>query len=143
MIVKGKTIANELRATWPAIYLPWITDKKFIAPTLKEVETAIKLHEITFLKNIDNICECEDFADQLAARIHWQRIQEAQNNTLPKNELYSWAFGIAFGTKFYGWPDDHYLNICYTKKGFYLIEPQTNDFWKPNNTDDHIVIVKM
>jgi hypothetical protein len=143
MIITGTQIANELRATWPAIFLPWMTDRKFIAPELKEIKAAVKKHSVANLKVIDNICECEDLADQLCARIHWERIELAQQGKLKEEELYSWAFGIVFGTCFEGWDDNHVCNICYTESGLYLIEPQHNRFWIPNSTDDKIIIAKI
>ena len=143
MIISGTQIANELRVYWPAIFLPWMTDRHFIAPTLFDVQSAVKKHSVAGVKVISNISECEDLADQLNARIHWERIELAQNNKLNKSELYSWAFGIAFGSRFDGWDEYHTCNICYTEDGLYLIEPQHNRFWIPNKDDDQIIIVKI
>lgn len=143
MIISGIQIASELRKEWPAIYLPWMTDRKFIAPSFFDLQAAIKKHSVANLKIIDNISECEDLADQLSARIHWERMELAQKGKLKKSELYSWAFGIVFGTRFEGWDDPHTCNICYTEDGLFLIEPQHNRFWKPTNGDDQIIIVKI
>jgi hypothetical protein len=143
MIITSDQIAKELRARWPHIYLPWMTDRQFIAPALDEMKAAVARHSVADVGIIDNICECEDLSDQLNARIHWERIQQAHSGRIPKTEHWSWAFGITFGTQFFGWADSHVCNIGYTESGLYLIEPQHDTFWIPNSEDDKIIIAKI
>jgi hypothetical protein len=143
MKISSTIISDEIRNLWPNIYLPWLTDREYIAPKLQEVMEAVERCSVASLKTIDNISECEDFAEILAARIKEERIEKAQADLLPKEELLNWAFGFAFGDKFNAWQDYHYLNIFRVEEGLYLLEPQTHNYWKPTSADDNVIVAKI
>jgi hypothetical protein len=143
MKITSTVVSDELRTIWPSIYLPWLTDREYIAPTLQEVIDAVERCSVASLKTIDAISECEDFSEILAARIKMARIEKAQADLLKQEELFNWAFGIAFGDMFKAWREYHYLNIFRSEEGLYLLEPQTHEFWKPNAAEDNVILVKI
>ncbi|MHA2163494.1 MAG: hypothetical protein ACXACB_01995 [Promethearchaeota archaeon] len=143
MKISSTIISDEVRNLWPNIYLPWLTDREYIAPTIAEVMEAVERCSVASLKTIDNISECEDFAEILAARIKEERIEKAQANLLKQEELFNWAFGFAFGDKFRAWDEYHYLNIFRSEEGLRLLEPQTHNFWQPTSADDNVIVLKI
>ena len=80
--------------------------------------------------------ECEEFSLILHSAIK-------QKNIFDDKSKLTWAFGECIGRKFVGFKGVHSANVCLTKEGVYLIEPQTDAYWKADPVSDDIFFIKM
>lgn len=139
--------AGELRKVFldafPMLGFQGMRSKLYWIPSLEKVKNVLsetKVERQTFLPDIN---DCDSFSLQLHADVKRLRAIDAEMGRIPRDQWMPWAFGEAFGIRFRGIQEKHSLNICYTKSGIYLIEPQTDHLWQPNPNDDIVLLIWM
>jgi hypothetical protein len=120
-----------------------LSDPEWACPHRAELEAAIKEMGIERLSYIRHLFECEEFATALMTTARGRRATMAETGKLPREQWRNWPLGIVCGARFRGVDEDHWINICLTREGLYLIEPQTGDMWRPIAGEDEIYFLLM
>jgi len=144
MIKDSKYIKNKLLKEYPKLQKEniWLTDPFYLLPELKDLEISVKKNSVKDIQYYKNISECEEFSLFLHAKIKMERVQNVKD--IPDHEKYTWAFGEVIGYK-YGLmgKNIHQMNICFTKEGIKIIEPQSNKIENIDINKFDIFFVKM
>jgi len=133
MILSSGEVRNKLKTSCPKSKFIWLVDQSFYT-----FESENKLGELLTKSSIadeefvQNKFDCDDFALILHANV------KRQGRELDGNSNY--AFGEAFVSKRSGIKEPHNLNICLIGNDTYLVEPQTNEFWKIGKGDTPLLI---
>jgi len=135
--ITGHEIRDQIKAMWPDAYA-LNTDSKFLVPSEAEVRDLIIDRSAASIKVLDDIAECDDISVILWGRIKEARALQAADNLIAAEDQLSWPLGICFGLSFHGWSGSHWQNICFTKQGILMIEPQLNNFWFASYPDDDV-----
>ena len=122
-------IRSMFKEIWPDLKEIWCFDQNYVLPEMDDVARAVKASGVNFEKKDGETFDCDDYALQLHAEI--------------KRNRQGWAFGEAFASRIRGWPRYHMLNVCCTMSSVLLVEPQTDEMWRPNPTADNILFVRM
>lgn len=117
MIILANDLKQEFKKQWPSLRQIWLRNNKYIVPTLEQVKKVTEKYicELSIIKGYN---ECENFALYLHANVK-------KHNVMQGIDKYNWAFGdfiCQFTSTMFG-DVIHTANICYTKEGFYFIEP--------------------
>ena len=138
MVVTVEQIDDDLMAIWPALYHKWMTSRIYWSPPIDDLSLVIQNLDISTLPFRKNYCECEAFARLLWAGVTRHLIDAANlllddGEELPDRLAYPWSIGVAKGLNLSSSNriGTHDLVICRSENGIYLIEPQTNQRWRP------------
>lgn len=118
----GKAIVQNLGARLLPGVAPMLPDEEFYVPTLEEVKAVLGADKLDKRVYKPLVGDCDKFAYLLKTVF----ILEAWDK---KERAYS--MGIVWGLL----PTPHAINWVYTKDGFYFIEPQTDEIFKPRKGD--------
>ena len=136
MILSSGEVRNKLKTSCPKSKFIWLVDQSFYT-----FESENKLGELLTKSSIadeefvQNKFDCDDFALILHGNV------KRQGRELDGNSNY--AFGETFVSKRSGIKEPHNLNICLIGNDTYLVEPQTNEFWKMDKKKDTPLLIKM
>ena len=134
--ISSRVVRSRLKAVWPDLEHIWLTDNRFELLTVKKLDALLEKDKTDSLQYKKKKGECEEFSLFLHAKVKMA-------NMFDDNSKYSWAFGEVIGRKFLGFEQVHSANICLTKSGIYLIEPQTDAYWQADPDEDDVFFVKM
>lgn len=144
MIVTSSAVREALKSIWPRVYT-LNTDTQYEMPNKKEFfDTAVRakaqINTSIHKAYISRIYECEDISKIVIGKIIEIRVAELIKNGKAAENLYSWPFGLCFGTKFYEEENEHWAIVSYINDGkVYLLDSQTMNFWEANALSDHIL----
>jgi hypothetical protein len=130
----SRRIRQSLKDVWPELQFIWLFDRRYICPTHDELIKVID-KVWTRQKSRGELVDC----DEQALFLH----SDVKKHLAKTDTDYTWAFGEVALTMSNGWPGPHSQNICVTKEGIYLIEPQTKEIWKAHKRDDEPYWVRM
>jgi hypothetical protein len=131
MIETAANIRKGIRKLWPNAVFLRTPDEQYYVPSKKEIYEAVDALPVLTPPTWDGIC-------------NWWALQAYADIQLDKLHAEApWAFGIADGNKFRGFPSQHTLNIAYTRDGIYLIDIHNHKRWLGSATDDYILTVSM
>lgn len=139
--ITSEQIRKVVRAVWPNIGFIWLADTIYLRPPIATIEGLLVASKVHDLKFNGELMDCDDYALQANAFVKRNRIE--LSDTLPMDENYHLAFGEAFGPMVRGLETPHTLNICVAEEGVFLVEPQTYEYWHPQQGLDEILLMKM
>ncbi len=140
-LIKSSKIRKMIKDMWPnfkkleEIYLQ---DGFYLSPKLTELEIAVKESNVAKMKNLG---DCDDYALFSNAFVKKYFIDKGMNKF--NGKIYTIAYGEANGTMWNGWSDAHTANIAICEEGLILVEPQTEEIWKPNSYDDRLYFIRI
>jgi len=136
VILSSGEIRNRLETSCPKAKFIWLVDQSYYVfrdeNELRDILVKASIVDEEFVKNK---FDCDDFALILHANV------KRQGRELDGNSNY--AFGETFVSKRSGIKEPHNLNICLVVDDTYLVEPQTNEFWKMDKKKDTPLLIKM
>ena len=136
-MISSRHIRSYLKGEWKWIRYIFLTDKKYHEVPLAVLDDFLEQDKTNALTYKKAVGECEEFALVLHAEF---RKYQWLNLGLDHN----YAFGECIATKLMGRSYVHSLNCCFGEDGkFYLIEPQTDDYWLSSRKHDELYFVKM
>jgi hypothetical protein len=143
MLIQSAVVRKEIKAVWSSQRFLVLSDTDWLLPEKDEVQNTIREVAVDRMPFVNRLFECEEFALMLVARVREHRAKLAMAGDLPKTQWRNWPLGCVGGTRFKGETVDHWINICLTKQGLFLIEPQTNEMWVPTESGDKIIFLFM
>ena len=136
MILSSGEIRNKIETSCKEAKFIWLVDQSYyVFENENELREILDKASITNEPFIQNKFDCDDFALLLHANV------KRQGRELNGNSNY--AFGETFVNKRSGIKEPHNLNICLVGDDTYLVEPQTNEFWKMDKKKDTPLLIKM
>jgi len=133
MIVSSGEARNRLETSCQKAKFIWLVDNSFYAfESENELGDLLTKTSIADEDFVQNKFDCDDFALLLHANV------KRQGRELNGNSNY--ACGETFVSKRSGIKEPHNLNICLVGNDTYLVEPQTNEFWKIGKGDTPLLI---
>jgi len=136
MILSSGEIRNKIETSCKEAKFIWLVDQSYyVFENENELREILDKASITNEPFIQNKFDCDDFALLLHANV------KRQGRELNGNSNY--AFGETFVNKRSGIKEPHNLNICLVVDDTYLVEPQTNEFWKMDKKKDTPLLIKM
>lgn len=144
-IITSGQIRGEIKHIQPGCYT-LLTDPEFLSPPAKEFKERANWvvermkQSIQHQGAIERLWMCEDISKVTMGQIVLSRVVEASQNKLPIDEMFSWSFGLCFGTRFNAWAGEHYNLMVRTEGGiFYIYDPRTQEFWSLSTKDDTVL----
>lgn len=136
MKVTGKKLHNILKNFWPQAQI-FTSDAYYWLPTKEYLVELVRESNIDKYKYIKEVHDCDDFALMLHAYAIDRRYKKIMKNELKPNEWFSLSLGQIWGSKFRGKDLYHAINVAVTQsQEIILIEPQSDEVWKPKKGQD-------
>jgi len=140
VILSYTNLSKDLKKKWPRLKSTWFGQKEYYIPLTVEVAHMVQQHSVADMHYRNTTNECENYALFLWANIKKALVIEAElyynmSITVPDKYKYTWALGFAMGLNFKHLlfnNGSHALNICRTKEGIILIDPQSDKIIIPS-----------
>ena len=120
-----------------------LSDPEWKLPHLEEVIKTLSGMTTKDQVYIPQLFACEEFAFSLVAEVRQYHAKKAIKEKWPEPERRNWPLALVYGNRFYGGPDNHYLNVIDTIEGVYVIEPQNYTYWRANGDLDQVIFLNM
>ena len=143
MIVKSADVRKAIKAAWPKLKFMVLSDREWWLPEVENVEAMVHEVAVDRMSFIPPLFECEEFSLALVAAIRGRRADLYRAGKLQPERVRNWPLGVVCGTRFQGEDVDHWINVCVTRQGVWLIEPQTGLMWQPEKGEDEIFFLLM
>jgi hypothetical protein len=144
MLIPSATVRRAITDIWRnRRVVKVLSDPEWWLPAVETIKEEIKQVAVDRLTYVQHIFECEEFALALMYEIRRRRADLALGGKLPREQWRNFPLGRVVGKRFRGEKVDHWINICLTKEGLYLIEPQTREMWRPVESEDEIYFLDM
>ena len=135
VVAKLKDGIQELQYVWC-----WDTD--YYIPTLDALKTMVALVSVKEMQFLGQRFNCNDYALTLHANVV-KVVAANRPEDVQEEGWFGWSFGRAAGWQFKSKKEKHQINICLTREGIYLIEPQTDEIWEYDASIDQARFVEM
>ncbi|KJS31639.1 MAG: hypothetical protein VR64_10610 [Desulfatitalea sp. BRH_c12] len=142
MIITSDQIRAELASMWPELKFILLSDPAWLLPTQDQLQAeldACTRHPLYY----ENLYACEEHAVDLMMSVRRGRAEMAQRGEIPTSQWLNRPLGFVAGTRFNGRDMNHFANVCRTRAGWLMIEPQTHAIWTPRASADHIYFLFM
>jgi hypothetical protein len=143
VIIKSAEVRKAVKTYDPKFKFMVLSDPEWCRPDAEEMQAMVREVAVDRMGFVHHLFECEEFALALVTAIRGRRADLAESGKLPREQWRNWPLGIVVGTHFRGQRVDHWINICLTREGLYLIEPQTGETWQPKPTEDKFYFLLM
>jgi hypothetical protein len=143
MIIPSSDIRKAVKETWRKRVIMVLSDPEWWLPAVASVKEEMDQVAVDRMVYVPQLFECEEFALALMYGVRRRRADLALTGKLPREEWRNFPLGRVVGKRFRGKKVDHWINICLTKEGLYLIEPQTREMWRPVESEDEIYFLDM
>ncbi|KJS29550.1 MAG: hypothetical protein VR64_20580 [Desulfatitalea sp. BRH_c12] len=145
MLITSDQIRSELGLMWPDLQFIVLSDPAWL-PTDKaqlqaELDACPRRPRGPIF--IENLWACEENAIDLVLTVRKRRAEAAQRGEIPTSQWFNRPLGFVAGTRFNGRDMNHFANICRTRAGWLMIEPQTHAIWTPRSDTDDIYFLFM
>ena len=143
MKISDKDLRDLMRREILDVKFIWLTDNEYLLPSLEVVKEMLSHTDISGLKFIPSIQDCDDFALHLHSQVKKIRGRQAADGIIPASEALSWPMGEVFCSRFNGVNGLHNANfvVCEDMK-VYMIEPQTKEIRLYSKLKDAVHIMK-
>lgn len=137
-MISSKELKNKILKTFKKCPPPIIFDKFFKVTTKNDLQNIVRINSVSNFEFIDNLFDCNRFARGLISQISfWQ-----SDKSIRRMEQYKYP--VCIGFCFLEIDEEkneyHSMNIALCKEGFFLIEPQTNEFMEIKNPNKILFI---
>jgi hypothetical protein len=144
MLIPSTTVRRAVNDIWHKRRVVMVlSDPEWWLPTIEMIKEEIDQAATDRLTYVQHLFECEEFALALMFTIRRRRADLALAGRLSREQWRNLPLGRVVGNRFRGKKIDHWINICLTQEGLYLIEPQTREMWRPVEVEDEIYFLDM
>lgn len=165
--VSSEKLRMMLQRLWSDLTMIWPTEPNYEIISLERLKKIVKACSVAHMVFIKGIWECDNYALRFHANVQKYQYDEFLKGFLKEYPAYTAmsdirlaekihktgymegkakktpdAIGEVMGMQFRGEELDHDINISVTDQGIYLIEPQTDEIWKADKTEDVPFFVK-
>ena len=136
MIISSADVRKAIKSVWPNLKYVVLSDSEWLLPDIEELRDMVKEVAIDRMSFIPPLFECEEFTMMLVTAVRARRADLATSGKLPREQWRNWPLGAVAGKLFRGVATNHWIGVCVTKQGLYLVEAQTGEDWKPVSGED-------
>lgn len=126
IFISSKDLKNRILKNFKRCSPPIIFDRFFKIETKNNLKKIIEANSVSNFEFIDNLFDCNRFARGLISKISfWQSKKEIRRI---KEYKFPICIGFCFLESQESKDEYHSMNIALCEEGFFLIEPQTDEF---------------